>query len=191
MPSVNSLRSLCVAIPLLSACTTSATLEVQLETGRIIAASRSAQTCRSTIAAQARYQVLARHMPLVVVFQATLTQMTDTSLAGDDEIAVLGVWLDDLRDCRRELENVVLADFPLLIVPLTTGWNNDDATFVQLAHRKPAWGQAVMELRTHRAEMLHGMADEVLQESKQISVEKQAETSRRIALFNALTNLVP
>jgi len=191
MPFVDCRRALWVAVSLLSACSTSTVLEEQQETDRIIAASHSAQTCRDTIAAQPRYQVLARHMPLVVVFDATLMQMTDTTLASNDEIATLGLWMDDLRNCRRELENVVLAEFPLLIVPLTTNWNSDDATFVQLARRKVAWGQAVMELRTHRAQMLHDVADGVLQESKQISTEKQAESSRRIALFDALTNLFP
>lgn len=85
----------------------------------------------------------------------------------------------------------MLAQFPLLIVPVTSDWNDDDATFAQLAQRKLTWGQAVMELRTNRARMLHAVAEGVMQEAKQISAESQAESFRRIAPFDALTNLSP
>jgi hypothetical protein len=186
------IRRLVVAVALiLSACATSADIEARSETARIVAASRDVLTCRRAIAANPRYQALATHMPLVVSYSTTLLQMTDTALASNDDVVALGLWLDDIQECRRQIADAAVRGFPTSLAVLVENWNKDDEAFVLLATRKMAWGKTVMTLRANHAKMLETISRQTLQLAQQLNSEKQAELSRRIALFNAVTNLAP
>jgi hypothetical protein len=187
-----SIRRLVAGIALvLSACATPADFEAKTETATIIAAAREVMSCRRTIAAKPRYQALAKHMPLVMSYSTTLVQMTDTAFASDDNVVALGLWLDDIRECRRLVADAAVRDFPTSLAVIVANWNKDDEAFVLLATRKLGWGKTVMKLRTNHAEMLDAMAHQLTQLSQRLSSEKQAELSRRVALFNAVTNLAP
>jgi hypothetical protein len=187
-----SICRLVVVMPLiLSACATSADIESRNGTANIIAASRDVLACRSAIAAKPRYQTLATHMPLVVLYNTTLLQMTDTAFANSDDVVALGLWLDDMRVCRRQIADAAVRGFPASLSVLLENWNRDDEAFVLLATRKIAWGKMVMTLRANQAKMLEAVTRQTLQQSQQLISEKQAELSRRIAFFNALTNLAP
>ena len=48
-----------------------------------------------------------------------------------------------------------------------------------------------MTLRTNRAEMLDQISRQILQLAQQLNAERQAELTRRVAIFSALTNLSP
>lgn len=50
-------------------------------------------------------------MPLTVVFRATLAQTTDTTLASNEEITAFGLRMEDMNECRRELEALCLLSF--------------------------------------------------------------------------------
>lgn len=176
---------------LLTDCSVSAQSEVQRAAANVAAASRVAQNCRSLIGGGGHYQQLANHIPLGSVFDATLSQMTDTSLADAEDVAALALWLDDLGKCRHQIVDISLRDFPTALPILVTAWNKDDEAFVLLATKKLAWGKAIMAIRTNRAEMLDALARQSLELSHQASAERQAELSRRVALFSALTNLAP
>jgi len=117
--------------------------------------------------------------------------MTDASLASRSDIASLGTWLKDLEECRHEISRITLRDFPTALAILVTTWNRDDETFILLATQKLAWGKAIMAIRASHAEMLNALAHQAQQSAQQASAERQAELSRRIALFTALTNLAP
>ena len=65
------------------------------------------------------------------------------------------------------------------------------AARLDLATRKLAWGNLVQKLRTNHAEMLDALTHQITQLSQQLGTEKQAELSRRVAFFDALTNLAP
>lgn len=188
-------KRLCCILPvipwLLAGCSVSAQQEVQRVTENAVAASRVAEDCRSVIGADPRYQRLASHIPLGSPFDATLSQMTDTSLADRDDVASLGLWLSDLGKCRHQIIDITLRDIPMALAVLVVAWNKDDEAFVLLATRKLAWGKAIMAIRTNRAEMLSALAGQILQLSQQASAERQAELSRRVALFSAITNLAP
>jgi hypothetical protein len=183
--------SLIVVTLLLTACSVSAQQEVQRTAATAIAASQVAQNCRSLIARNPHYQQLANHIPLESVFDATLSQMTDTRFAGYEDVVLLGLWLGDLEKCRHQIVEISLRDFPTALPILVVAWNKDDETFVLLATHKLVWGKAIMAMRTHHAEMLAALAHQALQLSQQASAERQAQLSRRIALFSALTNLAP
>jgi hypothetical protein len=176
---------------LLSACATSTENATTRQTGDLVAASRDEIACRNTIAAKPRYHLLATRMPLATVFDATLPQMAASTLASDDEVAALELWLNDTRTCRKQLADEVLRASPASLGILVTNWNKDDEAFVLLATRKVAWGKTIMKLRANRAEMLDGASHEILQLVQQMDSEKQAELTRRVAIFNALTNLAP
>ena len=103
----------------------------------------------------------------------------------------LGLWLDDTRVCRKQLVSEVLRVSPTSLGILVTNWNKDDEAFVLLAAHKAAWGETIMKLRTNRADMLKGESREIVQQAQRASAEEQAELTRRVAIFNALTNLAP
>jgi hypothetical protein len=192
MRAAASIRRLFVAAPLIvCACTTSADVETTTKTANMIAAAHDVQVCRGTIAAKPGYQALAKHMPLATPYSTTLLQMTDAAFASDDDIVTLGLWLDDIRKCREQIVDAAVRGFPTSLAVIVDRWNKDDEAFVLLATRKLPWGKMVLKLRTNHAEMLDAIARQELQLSQQLSSERQAELSRRVALFNALTNLVP
>lgn len=178
-------------VSVLSACTSAADVTAKRQAADLLTASRDATACRNTVAAKPRYQGLARHMPLEVIFDATLLQMTDTAQATADDVVMLGLWLSDTRECRRKFADALLDVMPTALPVLAANWNKDDKTFVQLAMRKLTWGQAVIKIRENRAEMLDAISHQILQLAQQLNAERQAELSRRVAIFNALTNLSP
>jgi hypothetical protein len=175
----------------MSACATAADSTARRQAADFVAASRDALACRNTVAAKHRYQALATHLPLTTVFNATLLQMADSNLASEDDIVTLGLWLDDMQECRNRLVADVLRTFPTALASVVVNWNKDDRTFVLLAKRKLVWGEAIMTLRTNRAEMLDQISRQILQLAQQLNAEKQAELTRRVAIFSALTNLSP
>jgi hypothetical protein len=175
----------------LSACATSAEYAATHQTDDLAAAAREAIACRKTIAAKPRYQLLATHLPLATVLDATLPQMTARSLASKDDVAALGLWLDDTRVCRKQLVSEVLRVSPTSLGTLVTNWNKDDEAFVLLAARKAAWGETIMKLRANRADMLDRASHEIVQQAHRANAEEQAELTTRVAIFNALTNLAP
>jgi len=124
-------------------------------------------------------------------FDATLPQMTDTRLASPGDITSLGTWLKNLEECRHEISRIALRDFPTALAILVTAWNKEDETFILLATQKLTWGKAIMAIRASHAEMLNALVRQAQQLAQQASAERQAELSRRIALFTALTNLAP
>jgi hypothetical protein len=176
---------------LLSACSTSAEDAAKRQTDEFVAAARDEVACRNAVAAKPRYQLLATHLPLATILDATLPQMTASSLANADDVATLELWLNDTRSCRKQLANEVIRVSPTSLGILATNWNNDDEAFVLLATRKAAWGKTIMKLRANRAVMLDGVSHEILQLVQQVNSEKQSELTRRVAIFSALTNLAP
>jgi hypothetical protein len=152
---------------------------------------RAGVECRSSISAKPEYRSLARHMPLVDVNEATLTQMTDTSLATPDDYHVIADWQHDIRACRDQLLEAIARIDPLYVPIVLTGWNNDDEVLVLLVRRKLAWGDAVMRLRVDRAELLTKVADQLSRTMAQLNQEQQAALSRRVSFINALIGAIP
>jgi hypothetical protein len=185
-------QKIIVLLPLLiSGCAISADDAARHHTADLAAAARAAGACRETIAAKSRYQLLATHLPLATILDATLPQMTATSFVNNDDVVALRLWLDDTRVCRKQLVSEVMRVSPTSLGVLVTAWNKDDEAFVKLATRKAAWGETIMKLRTNRADMLKEESREIVQQAQRASAEEQAELTRRVAVFDALTNLAP
>jgi hypothetical protein len=179
-----------MALPL-SACATLAENAAKQQTDDFVAASRDEIACRATVAAKPQYQLLATNMPLVTIFDATLPQMAASTFANDDDVAALGLWLNDMRACRKQLAKEVLRASSASLGILVTNWNKDDEAFILLATGKIAWGKTIMKLLANRAEMLNGASHEIVQQVQQMDSEKQTELTRRVGVLNALTNLAP
>jgi hypothetical protein len=152
---------------------------------------RAGTECRSSVSGTPEYRTLAPHMPLVDVNEATLTQMTDTSLASRDDFYVIADWQRDIRACRARLLEVIEREDPLYIPIVLTGWNNDDEVLVLLAQRKLTWGDAVMRLRVNRAETLTKVADQLSRSMAQLNQEREAALSRRVSFINAVLKAIP
>jgi hypothetical protein len=152
---------------------------------------RAGIECRSSVSGTPEYRSLAQHMPLVDVNEATLTQMTDTSLATRTDYNLIADWQRDIRACRARLLEVIERADPLYVPIVLTGWNKDDEVLVLLVQRKLAWGDAVMRLRANRAETLTKVADQLSRSMAQLNQEKQAALSRRASFINALIKAIP
>ena len=122
-------------------------------------------------------------MPLVDVNEATLTQMTDTSLATRNDYYVIADWQRDIRACRARLLEVIEREDPLYVPIVLIGWNNDDEVLVLLAQRKLTWGDAVMRLRVNRAETLTKVADQL---SRSNSIKRERPRSAAECLLSML-----
>jgi len=152
---------------------------------------RAGIECRSSVSGTPEYRSLAQHMPLVNVNEATLTQMTDTSLATRTDYYVIADWQRDIGACRTRLLEVIERTDPLYVPIVLTGWNNDDQVLVLLAKRKLTWGEAVMRLRVNRAETLTKVADQLAGSMAQLNQERQAALSRRASFINAVVGAMP
>jgi hypothetical protein len=54
-----------------------------------------------------------------------------------------------------------------------------------------SWGVAATRLRAIQIKLLSGLTDRAIQIDAQLSSAKQAELARRVAIFDAITNLAP
>ena len=76
---------------------------------------RAGIECRSSVSGTPEYRSLAQHMPLVNVNEATLSQMTDTSLATRTDYDVIADWQRDIGACRTRLIEVIERTDPLYV----------------------------------------------------------------------------
>ncbi len=176
---------------MLAACSVSVDVDTNRQMADLLSLSREALACRRSVASDPQYQMIAARMPLVRLYLATLAQMADTRFATDDEINALALWTHAIQTCREHLVDAVLRQTPASLAPFITSWNEQDQVFVLLVRRKLAWGEAVLRLRTVEAELFSKLTDQAVQIAAELNRNKQAELSRKIAIFNALTNLAP
>ena len=186
-----ALRLLVVILCLPGAACTSGDIESRELVDTAESSIRAGIECRSSVSSTPEYRSLAQHMPLVDVNEATLTQMTDTSLATRTDYYVIADWQRDIGACRTRLLEVIERTDPLYVPIVLTGWNNDDQVLVLLAKRKLTWGEAVMRLRVNRAETLTKVADQLAGSMAQLNQERQAALSRRASFINALVKAIP
>ena len=66
-----------------------------------------------------------------------------------------------------------------------------DEVFVGVIQRKFSWGTSAARLRATQIKLLSDVTDRAIQIDAQLSSTKQAELSRRVAVFDALTNPAP
>jgi hypothetical protein len=84
-----ALRLLVVILCLMGAACTSSDIESRELVDAAESSIRAGIECRSSVSGTPEYRSLAQHMPLVDVNEATVTQMTDTSLATRNDYYVV------------------------------------------------------------------------------------------------------
>ena len=180
-----------IASLMAGACSTSADVNADEFSADAMTISQDAASCRRSLADNIEYGPVARRMPLVDIYQATVQQMADTRLASANEVSALLAWAQELQKCRYKTLAAIRQRAPIALASVLTAWNGEDEVFVLLSKRRLSWGDAVIRLRSNRADLLSKLTEQAFRESAQLSASKQAELSRRVSILNALTNLAP
>lgn len=152
---------------------------------------QKAVACNRSIASDARYQHLTSLAPLAAPYQASVVQMTNIDRANPDEIRALTAWTQDMQRCRLEVIGLVRQSSPTSLALVLSAWADEDEVFVDVIQRKLSWGAAATRLRAIQIKLLSSLTDRAIQVDAQLSSAKQAELARRVAIFDALTNLAP
>lgn len=176
---------------LLAGCTTTVDLKSGSLLSNAVTIEREAVACNQSVAREVRYQNLTRLLPLTAPYRASVIQMTNTERANDDEARALMAWTQDIQKCRREVIDYVRQNEPLALALLLSAWVDEDAVFVEVIQRKLSWGVAATRLRAIQVKLLSQLTDRAIQIDAQLNSARQAELSRRVAIFDALTNLAP
>jgi hypothetical protein len=130
-------------------------------------------------------------LPLAAPYQASVVQMTNVTRGNDNEIRALIAWTQDIQKCRREVIGYVRQSSPISLALFLSAWADEDAVFVGVIQRKLSWGVAATRLRAIQVKLLSELTDQAIQVDAQLASAKQAELTRRVAIFDALTNLAP
>jgi hypothetical protein len=175
----------------LAGCSTSADERSNRLLSDAITIEQEAVACNRSIASEARYQDLTKLLPLAAPYQASVIQMINTARAKDDEIRALTAWSQDMQKCRHEVIGYVRQSSLVSLALVLSTWADEDAVFVGVIQRKVSWGVAATRLRAIQVKLLSELTDRAIQIDAQLNSAKQAELSRRVAIFDALTNFAP
>jgi hypothetical protein len=189
--SALALRLLLLVPALMGTGCTSAEVEARALTATFQSATRQGLECRSSVASKPEYRIIAVHMPLADINQATLAQMIDTSYPARRENFALAAWQQDMRACGNRLVDAVESTAPVYVPIVIAAWNRDDEVLVLLARRKITWGDAVMRLKANRVELITKLTDQMSQTMTQLTQRKESELNRRAKYIDALVGLVP
>ncbi len=175
----------------LAGCSTQADIQSNQLVSDAISIQREAASCNRSIAGKARYRSISTLLPLASPYQATVSQMTNTNKADGTEVSALLAWTQDMQTCRQQVIGYVRQSAPIFLAPVFSAWAEEDEVLVSVIHRKISWGDAASRLRTIRVKLFSNLTDRAMQLDAQLNAARQAELSRRVALFDAITNLAP
>jgi hypothetical protein len=176
---------------LLAGCTTASNVQSSPLISNAMTIERQAVDCKRAIANDPRYQHLARLLPLAAPYQASVVQMTNTRTANDDEIRALTAWTQDMQTCRQKVLRYVRESSPISLALVLSAWADEDEVFVGVIRRRLAWGVAATRLRSIQVRLLSKLTDQAIEINAQLSQANEADLSRRVAVFDAITNLAP
>jgi hypothetical protein len=176
---------------ILAGCATSGDFEANQLVSNAISIQREAAACSQSIARDARYQYIASLLPLTAPYQATVIQMTNTDTADTAESRTLLAWTQDMQKCRRQVISYVRQSAPIFLALILSAWADEDGVLAGVIQRKVSWGNAATQLRIIQVKLLSSLTDRAIQLDAQLDSAKQAELARRVAIFDAITNLAP
>ncbi|MBS0642034.1 MAG: hypothetical protein JSS43_19385 [Proteobacteria bacterium] len=117
--------------------------------------------------------------------------MTDSNKVDDAERNALLAWTQDMQRCRQQAIEYVRKREPVFLALVLSAWTDEDGVLVKVIQRKLSWGDAATQLRTIQIKLLSSLTDRAIQVDAQLNSARQAELSRRVAIFDAITNLAP
>jgi len=125
------------------------------------------------------------HMPLDVRV-ATMEQLTDKSMATDDEIKAVLAQHPQAQACKTAFFNQVANAVPTLVPLYAEMMTKSEDSLIDLVQRKQSWGDHVRRVRDVFVELQPKVTAESRRITSELNQEHQAEMAQRQAALNAL-----
>ena len=179
--------ALLLTVALLAGCTTAAQRQYQAIKSNNQSALQDLQTCAMAVYNSPELAPLRRHLPFKPT-DATLEQLTDASLATDEEIRVILEEHPKLQSCRQHTMDQISQTTPTA-VPIFLGIaTKSEDSLIDLIQKKQSWGAHVRRIR----DVTIAGAAELQAEGQHIEAGLQqsheAELGRRQAAADALVH---
>jgi hypothetical protein len=130
---------------------------------------------------------LRQHIPLNIT-DVTLQQLSDTSLASQDEIHAILVAHPQLQQCRKAFLTNLAQTEPSVVPILTTTYNKNEDDLVALIQRKISWGEYIHRIRDRGTETQVAVKGEERRIVGELRQENQFELEQRQRAAEALTS---
>jgi hypothetical protein len=152
-------------------------------------ASAELRACESAVYALAEFNPLRRHIPPVGE-QPSLEQLTDASLATDDEIRALYSEHPKSNKCRQQYLDRLSPVLPGFVVIIAGSFTESENSLIDLIQKKQTWGD-----HTRRVKALSDSTrPQLVREGQRIDAgleqSHEAELARRQAVVQAIANFV-
>ncbi len=173
-------RSLAVLVALtLGGCTAA-----QMQAYRISANTRSAvdrmKACRLAVYNSAEFAPLRPHIPFDIQ-DATLEQMTSSSMANDQETKAIYATHPQLQECRHATLESAAETTPTIVPILTDGWDRQDSLLISVVQKKATWGEYLRGSKEIFQEVRARLAAEGVEIAARLQRSHEAEVTRRQA----------
>jgi hypothetical protein len=180
-------RTLQIAIiaSFLAGCVTSADRQYKAMINDNQGAWQTIEECSTAIFYSSDFEPLRRHTPFSVN-QATLQQMTDSSLATEDEIAAFFKIQPEKQACRTPFLNRISQTMPTLAAVWASMFAKSDDSVIDLIKKRQSWGDHIRRLRDASAEADSQAALEGHRIAEGLQRSNDAELARRQAAVNAM-----
>jgi hypothetical protein len=133
-----------------------------------------------------RPEILRKHVPLNVA-DATLAQLSDRSIATDDEVQALLAHYPPIQSCRKTFLDQLARSHPSIAAILASGYTRADGSLVELIQKKKTWGSHVQTLKEESASASKEIVAENQRIAAGLSQSHQAELAQRQAAANAFS----
>jgi len=183
MTGARLVRTLWIAV-LVAGCATAAQRQYQAMVNNDRSAVQDLRACSETVYNSSEFAPLRRHIPFRAN-DATLEQLSDNSLATDDEVKIILVVHPQLQSCRKQALDRISQSTPTLVPIMLVVITKGEDSLIDLIQKKQSWGAHV---RRGRDAVIAGTA-ELQAESRRITSELQqsheAELAQRQAAAQA------
>jgi hypothetical protein len=172
---------------LIGGCTTQAQRQFQeiRTTNQEIASELKA--CTAAVYNSVEFSPLRPHIPLSIS-DATLEQLSDSSLASPDEIHAIFIMHPKLQECRKPWLTGLAQTEPSVVPIIAASWNKNEDELLALIQQKVAWGAYVRGVRDRATETQAAVRVEEGRIVGQLRQENQAELEQRQRAIDALAS---
>jgi hypothetical protein len=172
---------------LLSACATQAQRQFQAIRTANQEIGAQVKACAAAVYNSAEFSPLRAHIPLSIT-DATLEQLSDTSLASPEEIHAIFVSHPRLQECRKTALTALAQTEPSVVPILTASYNKNEDNLLALIQRKQNWGEYIHSVRNNTTETQAAVRAEERRIVGELRQENQAELEQRQRAAEALAS---
>jgi hypothetical protein len=131
---------------LLAGCATAAQRQYQTMASNNQSSVQDLRICSETVYNSPEFAPLRRHLPFKVT-DATLEQLSDNSLARDDEIKIILSLHPQLQSCRKQALDRIAQSTPTLVPIMLGVVTKGEDSLIDLIQKKQSWGSHVRRVR--------------------------------------------